>query len=267
MTEVGKERRVPPTARIAEFPKTAAEQARWRERHILEVLDGLPPDAPAETVPRPEFDPKRNSLAQRERAKAAELTAAGHAMTASGIKQRRRRSQAQLPAPVPLRPAVLVRQTQPLPPRSSLGHPGRALQRALADVASPRRRTKPNVRYPRAIPLADRPELALRIRETAQSGNATIRDLSRRHKLPPWTIRTILDMPAPSTYQSRSGPKKGRPARRPAAAINDSTRVLIDTMLAEHLDLREVWTRLMDDHDISVSYSSINIRFRTRPRP
>ncbi|WP_251051308.1 helix-turn-helix domain-containing protein [Streptomyces sp. ISL-86] len=34
-----------------------------------------------------------NSLALRERAKAAELTAAGHAMSASGIKQRRQRYQ------------------------------------------------------------------------------------------------------------------------------------------------------------------------------
>lgn len=84
---------MPPTGRIAEFPESAAEQARWWERHILEVLDGLPPDAPAGTVPRPEFDPERNSLAQRERAKAAELTAAGHTMTASGIKQRRQRYQ------------------------------------------------------------------------------------------------------------------------------------------------------------------------------
>lgn len=84
---------MPPTARIAEFPKTAAEQARWWERHILEVLDGLLPDAPDGTVPRSEYDPKRTSLAQRERAKAAELTAAGHPMTASGIKQRRQRYQ------------------------------------------------------------------------------------------------------------------------------------------------------------------------------
>ncbi|WP_257134059.1 hypothetical protein [Streptomyces sp. st140] len=84
---------MPASARIAEFPQTAAEQARWWERHILEVLDGLPPGAPAGTVPRPEFDPERNSLAQRERAKAAELTAAGHAMTASGVKQRRQRYQ------------------------------------------------------------------------------------------------------------------------------------------------------------------------------
>lgn len=86
-----KRRRVPPTARIAEFPKTAADQARWWEDHILEVLHGLPSDTPQGAVPRPEFDPRRHSLAERERAKAAELTAAGHPMTASGIKQRRQR--------------------------------------------------------------------------------------------------------------------------------------------------------------------------------
>jgi hypothetical protein len=107
----------------------------------------------------------------------------------------------------------------------------------------------------------------LRIRETAQTGTATVRDLSRHHKLPPRTIRTILDMPAPSTYKSRSGPKKGRASRRPAPAIDDATRALIDVMLTERLDRREIWTRLMDDHEISVSYSSINVYFRSRPRP
>ncbi|MFC7866814.1 Mu transposase C-terminal domain-containing protein [Streptomyces murinus] len=89
----GTGRKVPPTARIAEFPETAAEQARWWEGHILEVLHGLPAGASEGAVPRPEFDPRRNSLAERERAKAAELTAAGHRVTASGIKQRRQRYQ------------------------------------------------------------------------------------------------------------------------------------------------------------------------------
>ncbi|WP_235192817.1 hypothetical protein [Streptomyces viridochromogenes] len=59
----------------------------------MEVLHGLPPDAPHGAVPRPEFDPRQRFLADRERAKAAELTAAGHRMTASGIKQRRQRYQ------------------------------------------------------------------------------------------------------------------------------------------------------------------------------
>ncbi|WP_109001212.1 hypothetical protein [Streptomyces rishiriensis] len=72
---------------------TAAEQARWWETHVLEVLHGLPPDTPEGSKPRPGFDPKQHSLAQRERAKAAELTAAGHRVTASGIKQRRQRYQ------------------------------------------------------------------------------------------------------------------------------------------------------------------------------
>ncbi|GAB2797876.1 DDE-type integrase/transposase/recombinase [Streptomyces chlorus] len=89
----GRGQKVPPTARLSEFPETAAEQARWWEGHILEVLHGLPPDASEGAVPRQEFDPKRHSLAERERAKAAELTAAGHLVTASGIKQRRQRYQ------------------------------------------------------------------------------------------------------------------------------------------------------------------------------
>lgn len=86
-------RRVPPASRIGEFPEAVAEQARWWERHVLEVLHGLAPDAPEGTKPRPEFDPKHCSLAQRERAKAAELTAAGHQVSASGLKQRRQRYQ------------------------------------------------------------------------------------------------------------------------------------------------------------------------------
>nr|WP_211244127.1 Mu transposase C-terminal domain-containing protein [Actinospica robiniae] len=84
---------MPPTARLAEFPKPAADRARWWEAHILEVLRGLPPDAPDGAAPRPQFDPREHSLAQRERAKAAELSAAGHRVTASGIKQRRQRYQ------------------------------------------------------------------------------------------------------------------------------------------------------------------------------
>ncbi|WP_338020709.1 hypothetical protein [Streptomyces sp. TR1341] len=86
-------RKVPPTARLAEFPEIAAEQALWWEGHILEVLHGLPPGVSDEAAPRPEFDPRQHSLAERERAKAAELTAAGHKVTASGIKQRRQRYQ------------------------------------------------------------------------------------------------------------------------------------------------------------------------------
>ena len=43
------------------------------ERHVVEVETGLPPDAPAGAAPRPDYDPATRTLAERDRAKAAEL--------------------------------------------------------------------------------------------------------------------------------------------------------------------------------------------------
>ncbi|MFJ8307703.1 MULTISPECIES: Mu transposase C-terminal domain-containing protein [unclassified Streptomyces] len=57
------------------LPKKVADAAcRW-ERHLIEVETGLPPDAAEGTAPRPEYDPDSRSLAEREKAKAAELKA------------------------------------------------------------------------------------------------------------------------------------------------------------------------------------------------
>ncbi len=77
------------------LPAEAAEEARWWERHIAEVLTGVPPDAGEGTIPRPEYDPAVVTLTRREQAKAAELTAAGHPVTASAVAKRRRRCQEQ----------------------------------------------------------------------------------------------------------------------------------------------------------------------------
>lgn len=71
----------------------AVERARWWERHILEVLNGLPPDAPRGAAPRSEFDPRRHSLTQREATKAAQLSADGHPVAASTVKHLRQRYQ------------------------------------------------------------------------------------------------------------------------------------------------------------------------------
>ena len=57
--------------------------------------DRVPPDAEEGTVPRPEYDPAVVTLTRREQAKAAELTAAGHPVSASAIAKRRRRYQEQ----------------------------------------------------------------------------------------------------------------------------------------------------------------------------
>ncbi len=76
------------------LPADAVEQASWWEAHIAEVVYGLPPDAPAGTRPRPQYDPGRTSLTEREKAKAAELSAVGCPVPASTIKHRRQRWEA-----------------------------------------------------------------------------------------------------------------------------------------------------------------------------
>lgn len=79
---------------LEDLPEAELERARWWEHHIVEVLRGVPPEAPRGTGPRPEYDPSVWSLTRREQAKAAELTAAGEPVTASAISKRRRRYEA-----------------------------------------------------------------------------------------------------------------------------------------------------------------------------
>jgi hypothetical protein len=76
------------------LPAAAVEESSWWEAHIAEVVYGLPPDAPAGTRPRPQYDPERTSLTEREKAKAAELSAAGRPVPASTVKHRRQRWEA-----------------------------------------------------------------------------------------------------------------------------------------------------------------------------
>ncbi|WP_211346719.1 Mu transposase C-terminal domain-containing protein [Actinokineospora cianjurensis] len=52
--------------------EVVGEAERWRD-HVVEVMTGLPPGAAAGAVPRPGYDPATTSLADRQRAKAAEL--------------------------------------------------------------------------------------------------------------------------------------------------------------------------------------------------
>ncbi|MEQ4305529.1 hypothetical protein ABNF97_29800 [Plantactinospora sp. B6F1] len=55
------------------LPQQALAAAQQRELHIVEVETGLPAGAPAGTQPRPQFDPGRTTLNERDAAKAAEL--------------------------------------------------------------------------------------------------------------------------------------------------------------------------------------------------
>ena len=70
--------------------KVLAAATDW-ERHVVEVETGVPPDAPAGTEPRPGYDPVTQSMAAREKVKAAELSAAGRETSARTVQRMRRR--------------------------------------------------------------------------------------------------------------------------------------------------------------------------------
>ena len=72
------------------LPGHVLAAARDWERHLIELQTGVPPDAPPGTPPRPEYDLAR-PLAERERAKAAELTAAGVPASARTVRRMRSR--------------------------------------------------------------------------------------------------------------------------------------------------------------------------------
>ena len=84
-----------PQVGLAGLPPELVERARWWEAHIIEVVDGTRPDASAGTPPRPEYDVERTSLREREQAKAAELSIPGRPVSASTVKHRRQRWQAE----------------------------------------------------------------------------------------------------------------------------------------------------------------------------
>ncbi|MFI6022335.1 AAA family ATPase [Streptomyces sp. NPDC051287] len=71
-------------------PPAVHAQALWWERHLVEVIGGRPPDADPALPPRPAYDPGSRTLAEREAAKAEELTAAGFAGVSARTVRRKR---------------------------------------------------------------------------------------------------------------------------------------------------------------------------------
>lgn len=86
--------RTRPVVGVEGLPQAVLAAASWWERHIVEVIYGVPPDAVAGARSRPEYDVAACSLTAREKAKAAELTAAGHPVSAVTVKRHRQRYEA-----------------------------------------------------------------------------------------------------------------------------------------------------------------------------
>ena len=128
---------MPQVSVLGELPSEAVDEARWWERHIVEVLTGVPSDAEEGTVPRPEYDPGTVTLTRREQAKAAELTAAGHPVTASAVAKRRRRYQEQ-----GLAGMVDNRARRRMPPHGRTGEAVvAAMRKAIGEAAEDSTRT------------------------------------------------------------------------------------------------------------------------------
>jgi putative transposase len=71
------------------LPADAVGQARRWERHIVEVITGVPPESGRGARPRPQYDPAARTLRQRELAKIGELAGAGHAVPLSTFQRLR----------------------------------------------------------------------------------------------------------------------------------------------------------------------------------
>ena len=84
-------KRLPALGLLDALPADARAEADWWEGQLAEVLTGLLPGSPPEALPRPEYDPDRHSLRQRELAKQRELAAAGHKVPISTLQRLRRR--------------------------------------------------------------------------------------------------------------------------------------------------------------------------------
>lgn len=82
---------LPPFGLLDGLPEPVVARARAWERHVVEVETGLPPDAPPGATPRPEYDPQRRSLPEREAAKAVELSAAGQVTSLRTVQRMRHR--------------------------------------------------------------------------------------------------------------------------------------------------------------------------------
>jgi hypothetical protein len=86
--------RLDPIGLMDALPDQVAQRAYAWERHVVEVETGLPFGAPPGTRPHGRYDPARHTVAERDAAKAVELSAAGQQVSAVTVKRMRLRYRA-----------------------------------------------------------------------------------------------------------------------------------------------------------------------------
>ncbi|TMR88812.1 Mu transposase C-terminal domain-containing protein [Nonomuraea basaltis] len=84
-----------PAGMLTGLPQEVVEEAMWWHQHIVEVLTGLLPGAPAASLARPEYDPATRQLTEREQAKGLELRELmGEEISEHTVRRKRRRYEA-----------------------------------------------------------------------------------------------------------------------------------------------------------------------------
>jgi len=113
---------------------------------------------------------------------------------------------------------------------------------------------QPSRRLTRA---ADKPALFTAIRRDAQDGHS-VRALATRHRVHRRTIRQAMAGPVP--------PPRKQPPRR-ATALDRLHDPIIAMLTCEPgLTIRQIWERLLDDHDAGISYARVrDYVIRLRP--
>jgi hypothetical protein len=131
--------------------------------------------------------------------------------------------------------------------------PADHLERALIDGSVPRRRTTVTGRYktlPKGTYLLYRT-----IRQDAENGLPP-RQLAERHHVSRNVVRKALTASLPP---ARHRPNPYR--KTPAVA---SVRHLVDPMISKNMSAKDIWTTLMDDHSVSISFSTLNAYVRNQ---
>ena len=160
--------------------------------------------------------------------------------------------------------------SRPRPERLAIltGRSQAALERTLADLVPPDRTQRAQKPAPTRIVTrsADKPALFAAIRRDALEETLSIRKLADRHHIHRRTVVQALASPTP--------PPRKRRAVRDYPALN-AVRPAIDAMLEEYDQqasqpptARLIWERLLDEHDSTVSYATVQgYLARRRPKP
>ncbi|MGF1431904.1 hypothetical protein [Kitasatospora sp. LaBMicrA B282] len=85
------------------------------------------------------------------------------------------------------------------------------------------------------------------IRTDAQVG-CPVGVLAARHRVRPRAVRRALTAVTPQRRQVVARYKR----------VLDHTREHIDALLEQGLTARQIWCRLLDDHDIAISFASVS---------